>query len=315
MDMNVKYPHQPVLVCQIVKFLVHTPDGVYVDATAGSGGHSEAIIKRLSGKGRIICLDRDPEAVKLTRGRVACLGARAGVIKANYIDLDGVLKDLGIDAVDGMLLDLGMSSYQIEKSGRGFSFLRDEPLDMRMDPEEEATARDLINNLPEDKLVQLLKDYGEEKRSKSIVRAIIRERQQQPIETSAQLASLIKSIAPRVHRLQPRHPATRTFQALRIAVNQELHNIKLFLLKAPGLLAKKGRLAALSYHSLEDRLIKQAMVDWEQPCACPPNFPTCVCGKVPLMRRIQKRGIKPTQKEIEDNPRARSAMLRVAERI
>jgi len=309
------YPHRPVLVEEVVKYLVAVPDGTYVDGTVGNGGHSLALSKGLIGKGSLICLDRDPDALAISKKRLAPLSERVSVIRASYADLDQVLMGLKVEKVDGVLLDLGMSSYQLEESGRGFSFLRDEPLDMRMDTEDELTARDLVNSLSPKELESILKKYGEERRAKSIVRAIVRAREQEPIETSSRLADLIRSVSPPSYGPKARHPATRTFQALRIAVNKELQNIEIFLNKIPFLLAKGGRLVVLSYHSLEDRYIKKAMFDWEKGCTCPPDFPQCVCGKVPMFKRLFKKGIKPDKGEINENPRARSAIMRAAERI
>ena len=311
-----EYPHRPVLVREVVKYLVTHTGGVYVDGTVGSGGHSAAIGKFLTEKGRLICLDRDPEAVRLSAERLSFLGNIVCVRKANFADLDNVLKNLEVGEVQGALLDLGMSSFQIEKSGRGFSFSRNEPLDMRMDPDEMQTASHLVNNLSSKELERLLKDYGEERRAKLIVRAIINERSKKPIVTSSRLAELTKSIVPSPYtRSKAQHPATKTFQALRIAVNKELENLEVFLKKIPLLMAKGGRLVVLSYHSLEDRLVKQAMFDWEKGCTCPPDFPKCICGKSPLFRRLIKKALKPSQEEIVENPRARSARLRAAERI
>ena len=310
-----EYAHQPVLVNEVVKYLVSIPDGIYVDGTVGSGGHSQAIGKRLLGKGRLICLDRDPDAVTASKKRLTFLGDRALVMRASYTDLDKVLKDQGCKVVNGVLLDLGMSSYQLEKSGRGFSFSRDEPLDMRMDPNGRLTAFHLVNNLSPGDLERILKDYGEEKKAKSIARAIVRARLKSPIETSSHLAAVVKSVFAPSRHAKARHPATRTFQALRIEVNRELENLEAFLKKIPMLMAKGGRLVVLSYHSLEDRLVKQTMVNWERPCTCPPQFPQCVCGKVPLFRGLLKKGLKPSGAEIENNPRARSAVLRAAERV
>jgi 16S rRNA (cytosine1402-N4)-methyltransferase len=204
-----------------------------------------------------------------------------------------------------------MSSYQLEQSGRGFSFNRDEPLDMRMDPGSGITAEQLINSRPSSELEKILREFGEEKRAKVIARSIVQKR---PLSSSLQLARLIEAVVPRSRRGR-KHPATRTFQALRIAVNRELEYLRTFLEKAPSLIVAGGRLVVLSYHSLEDRMVKQAMADWERGCQCPPNLPECRCGKSPLFRRLQKKGIKPDHEEIEQNPRARSAMLRVAERI
>lgn len=310
-----EYPHRPVLVHEVVKYLVSVPDGIYVDGTVGTGGHSLAIGKSLSGRGRLICLDRDPDAVSLSGERLVFLGDTVSVIRASYVDLDKVLEDLGLKDVNGVLLDLGMSSYQLEKSGRGFSFGRDEPLDMRMDPDDALTASHLVNNLSPRDLESILRGYGEERRARLIVRAIVRARRKKPIETSLQLAVVIKSVIPPSHRSNARHPATRAFQALRIAVNKELQNIDTFLSKIPLLIAKGGRLVVLSYHSLEHRLVKQAMFNWERGCTCPPDFPRCECGKVPLFRRLFKKGLKPSRGDIEENPRASSAILRAAERI
>jgi 16S rRNA (cytosine1402-N4)-methyltransferase len=310
-----KYLHQPVLVHDVVKYLVYNPDGTYVDGTVGPGGHSQAVGKHLSGKGRLVCLDLDPDAVRTSKKRMAFLGNNVRIMKANFADMDSVLAELGYKAIDGVLLDLGMSSYQLEKSGRGFSFSRNEPLDMRMDPEKELTALQLVNNLEPRDLERLFKNYGEETRARTIAKAIVRARLKSPIETSSHLATLVKSVFSHSHGSWTRHPATRTFQALRIAVNRELQNLERFLDKIPLLMAKGGRLVVLSYHSLEDRLVKQTMVNWERPCTCPPEFPRCVCGKVPLFRRLIKKGLKPSETEIKNNPRARSAILRVAERV
>ncbi len=307
--------HRPVLVDEAVKCLIPLPDGTYIDGTCGTGGHSLTIVKRLQGNGRLICLDRDPEAVRLSRKRLSFSGERVQVIRASYTELDKVLKELELDTVDGVLLDLGMSSYQLERSGRGFSFGRDEPLDMRMDPDGELTAYDLVNTLSLKDLEGIFREYGEEKRARLIARAIIRARRRNPIETSLQLALLTKSAYPPSYRFRTRHPATRIFQALRIAVNRELENLNLFLDKIPFLVAKGGRLVILTYHSLEDRIVKQAMAVWEKGCTCPPDLPYCACGKVPLFRRLFRKAIQPTWKEIDENPSARSAKLRAAERI
>jgi 16S rRNA (cytosine1402-N4)-methyltransferase len=309
------YPHRPVLVHEVVKYLVTVPEGVFVDGTVGNGGHSLALGKVLLGKGCLICLDRDPDAVALSKQRLAFLDDRVRVIRASYAALDEVIREEGFEKVDGVLLDLGMSSHQLDESGRGFSFLRDEPLDMRMDPGDEVTARSLVNNMSGRDLENILKKYGEERRAKSIVRAIVNTRREKPIKTSLELAELIKKISPPSRLSKGKHPATRTFQALRIAVNKEIQNIEVFLSKIPFLLAKGGRLVTLSYHSLEDRCIKKAMFEWEKGCICPPDFPRCVCGKVPLFKRLFKRPLRPGQKEIDENPRARSAVMRAAERV
>jgi 16S rRNA (cytosine1402-N4)-methyltransferase len=303
--------HQPVMVHKVVEELL-IADGIYADGTVGTGGHSEAICGRMSSHALLIGLDRDEEAIRISRERLSCPGRKVHLFKSSYARIDEILKRLGIEKLTGVLLDLGMSTYQLEGSGRGFSFSRDEPLDMRMDLDAEVTARELVNTLPVKELERVLRSYGEERRARAICKAIERERKRTPIDSSLQLAKLVESVVP---RSGGRHPATRTFQALRIAVNKELDHLSTFLEKIPSLLVQGGRLVVLSYHSLEDRAVKEAMKDWECGCTCPREFPECRCGKVPLFRRVHKKGIKPTPEEKESNPRARSAILRTAERI
>lgn len=310
-----EYPHRPVLVDEVVQALTETPDGVYVDGTVGCGGHSEAILRNLGKKGRLICLDRDSEAVLLARQRLAPFGERVTVLKGSYADLDSILTGMGLEEVDGVLLDLGISSYQIEHSGRGFSFGREEPLDMRMDQDSPVTARQLLNSLPLKELETILRRYGEEPRARRIVKALGEQRKLGMIESSLQLAEIIRAVVPRSGRPGARHPATRTFQALRIEVNRELANLDVVLGKSPSLIRRGGRLVVLAYHSLEDRMVKQAMLKWEKGCTCPPDFPRCACGRRPLFRRLSKKAVRPSQREIQDNPRARSASLRAAERL
>ena len=303
------------MVNEVIRSLVTVHGGIYIDGTAGSGGHSDAIAREISGQGRLICLDKDSEAIRICRERLGYLGERVTFIKANFAELDVVLQDLGIGVATGILLDLGMSSYQLDQSGRGFSFNRDEPLDMRMDMNDAITAQGLISTLPAVEIEKILRDYGEEKKAVSISKSIDRERRKNPIKTSLQLANLVRSIILPSRYPGAKDPATRTFQALRIAVNKELENLKLFLDKAPSLIERGGRMVFLTYHSLEDRLVKQAMADWEKGCICPPDLPACSCDKESLFRRLYKKGIKPGKIEIQDNPRARSAILRAAERI
>jgi 16S rRNA (cytosine1402-N4)-methyltransferase len=310
-----KYPHQPVLPGEVVRYLITEPEGIYVDGTVGSGGHSEAIGEKIRAKGRLICLDKDSEAIRISRGRLTPLGKRVSLVKGNFAELDKIIHGFGYEKVRGIFLDLGMSSYQLEQSKRGFSFNRDEPLDMRMDASEETTAHQLINHLAQKELEKVLKDYGEEKRAKAVAKLITRERKTRSVDTSLQLASLIRSVVPPSRGPRAKHPATRTFQALRIAVNRELENLEAFLVKVPSLIQAGGRLVILSYHSLEDRRVKQAMTGWEKRCHCPPDLPVCACEKSPLFKRLLKKGIRPSQEEIKANPRARSALLRAAERI
>lgn len=309
------YPHVPVLADEVASILLWKDDGVYVDATAGSGGHSELIARSLSGEGRLISIDRDPCAVEMVAARLAFLGQRAVVIQGNYSELPGILSGSGMERVDGVLLDLGMSSYQLDASGRGFSIAADEPLDMRMDPSRGTTARDLVNSLPCRDIEKILRDYGEERRAGRIARAICRAREKRAVETSLELSSLIASVFPPSSRFKARHPAIRSFQALRIAVNDELGNLARFLEVVPSLLSDSGRLVVLAYHSLEDRLVKRAISGWEEGCRCPPGLPVCACGFKPLFRRLNRRGIRARQEETYRNPRARSAVLRAARRV
>ena len=304
----------PVLVQEAIQYLNLKPGGMYVDGTVGSGGHSLEILSHLPEKSGLICLDRDPDAIRLSHERLSS-DLRVQLIQANFAELDRVMQELAIDKIDGVLLDLGMSSYQIEKSGRGFSFNREEPLDMRMNPDHKPTGEHLINSLSFGSLQTLLWEYGEERRSRTLARAIVKARDKKPIKTAKELAQIIEGATPKSHQPWKRHPATKTFQALRITINKEMDNLETFLQKIPTLLAEGGRLVVIAYHSLEDRKVKRAMVHWERACTCPPDFPVCVCDKSPTFRRLFKKGRKPEQAEIHNNPRARSAIMRVAERM
>jgi len=303
------------MVSEVISSLITAKDGIYVDGTTGSGGHSEAILRELSEKGRLICLDRDSDAIRFSMERLKDQEKRTTFAKANFAELGSVLMDLGINRVNGILLDLGMSSYQLDQSGRGFSFNRDERLDMRMDLNDVTTAGDIINSLSAHEIEAILRDYGEERRARAISRLIEIERKRKDIKNTLQLANLIRSITPNSRHFRTKDPATRTFQALRIAVNKELENLKKFLEIAPSLLLSGGRLVILTYHSLEDRPVKEAIAYWERDCVCPPDIPECACGKKSIFRRINKKKVKPGTEEIRDNPRARSALLRAAERI
>ena len=300
---------------ETVEALITDPGGIYLDGTVGSGGHSEGIGRRLSGSGRLICLDRDIDAVKLSGKRLKFLGDRVTVINTNFSDIGRVLQRLNMSKVKGVLLDLGLSSYQLERSGRGFSFNRDEPLDMRMDQRYSITAEKLINELSKKEIEKILRIYGEERQARLISNIIDRERRKKVINSSLQLANLIRSALPSPRRPGTIDSATKTFQAFRIEVNRELEHLERFLDIIPPFIEKGGRLVFLSYHSLEDRLVKQAIIKWEKACICPPDFPECMCGKEPIFKRIFKRGVKPGKTEKSDNPRSRSATLRVAERI
>lgn len=300
---------------EVLRFLLTDTEGTYVDGTVGSGGHSEAMAKELGPNGRLICLDQDAEAVRLSQERLAAFGERVTVLKGNFSELGAILESLGQEKVDGILLDLGLSTFQLDHSGRGFSFGRDEPLDMRMDQDGGVTAGDLVNTLPLKELETILRKYGEERKAKRIAALVGKERGSGGVQSSLQLARLVESVIPRSKRSGAKNPATRTFQAIRIAVNRELENLGTFLEDAPSLIRKEGRVAILSYHSLEDRMVKQTIVRWEKGCTCPREFPRCACGKNPLFKRLHKKGIKPTEEEIAQNPRSRSAVLRAAERV
>jgi 16S rRNA (cytosine1402-N4)-methyltransferase len=260
-------------------------------------------------------MDRDSDALAISRKRLADVQMRTEIFQTNYSKIDKILDRLGLHEVQGILLDLGMSSLQLEQSGRGFSFNRDEPLDMRMDSEDSITADRLVNECRPKELEHILRKYGEERKARAIVTRIVQEREKAPIRSSASLAELVRSVFPESRHARAKDPATRTFQALRIAVNRELVHLKRFLEKAPSIIGIGGRLVIIAYHSLEDRMVKQAMSAWEKPCICPSDLPECGCGKKPLFKRVIKKGKRPDLQEISRNPRARSAILRVAERI
>lgn len=308
------FTHQPVMVDEAVEYLVTDPKGVYIDGTAGTGGHSIAICKRIAPNGRLICLDVDRAAIKLANERLSQFKNVLSVLKGSYVDLTDILKEIGVGKVSGILLDLGMSSHQLESSGKGFSFFKDEPLDMRMDEEMDVTADELVNNLSGEKLEELIWNYAQERWAKRISRAIVKERQKCPIHTSRQLSGLIGAAIPNKHHPRRIHPATKTFQALRIAVNRELDNIKDFLKCAPQLLERGGRLVVISYHSLEDRIIKHTFRRWDSGKVYPRRLPLIPEDKHSLMKTVGKKGIRPNAKEINSNPRSRSAILRIAER-
>jgi 16S rRNA (cytosine1402-N4)-methyltransferase len=307
--------HQPVMVDEVIRYLITTPEGVYVDGTVGTGGHSVEICKRIAPQGELICLDIDRTSIQVAEERLSPFGQRVRIIRESYVDLDKALEGIGIDKVTGIFLDLGVSSYQLESSGRGFSFTKDEPLDMRMDQDRGITASELVNTIPKQRLQALLWDYAQERWAKLIARAIGEERRKGPIRSSRQLARLVEATIPRKHHPRKRHPATKTFQALRIAVNRELDNIADFLEKAPLLLVKGGRLVVISYHSLEDRLVKKAMRHWERDDMHPGKLPVFPSTRPPLMRALMKKGLRPGQAEMNTNPRCRSAVMRVAEGI
>ncbi len=301
--------HIPVLLEETINALGIKPDGIYLDGTAGGGGHSFAIASRLT-TGRLISLDQDPDAIVEAGKRLQ--GLPATVVRSNFVDMDKVLADLGIPAVDGILLDIGVSSHQLDDAGRGFSFHADAPLDMRMSQSGE-TAADLVNTLDEAELSRIFYTYGEEKFSRSIARAIVKARQTAPIATTLQLADIIREAVPAAAR-RDGHPARRVFQALRIAVNRELDCLEQALTTAFDCLNDGGILAVITFHSLEDRIVKQHFAALRQGCICPRDFPVCVCGRTPAGEQFQKP-VTASKAELEQNPRSRSAKLRCIRRL
>jgi 16S rRNA (cytosine1402-N4)-methyltransferase len=310
-----KTEHRPVLLEESLTLLQIRPGGVYLDCTLGDGGHAMEILKLSSPDGKLIGFDRDPVAVDRVSRKLSFFGDRFQVIQDNYRHVRKRIEEIGYGCVDGVLMDLGVSMLQLSTPVRGFSFLHDAPLDMRMNPEETGrTAYDWINDAPEEELRRILVDYGEEKRWRSIVSVIRRARERGPVKRTIELAKLIEEALPGSRRYKI-HPATRTFQALRIAVNDELNSLREGLEGAVALLKAGGRLCVISFHSLEDRIVKQTFIKLEKGCTCPADFPVCACGTLPLLRRITKKPVLPSPREREQNPSARSAKLRVAEKV
>ena len=312
---SVNFSHKSVLLEECMEALAIRPDGVYVDGTAGGAGHSSSIAARLSEVGRLIALDQDETAVAVATERLSVFGDRARVVRSNFCELDAVCKTLGIEHIDGLLLDLGVSSYQLDTAERGFSYQADAPLDMRMDVRNPLTARTVVNEYSEDRIRKILFEYGEERFSSRIASNIIREREKAPIETTGELVEIIKRSIPSAARDGGHHPAKRSFQALRIEVNAELDVIAPAIRSAVRLLNPGGRVAIITFHSLEDRIVKQTFAGLAEGCTCPKNFPVCVCGKQPEVKVVSRKPILPSQEELEVNPRSRSAKLRVAEKI
>ena len=290
------------------------PGGVYVDCTAGGGGHSSEIARRMGEGGRLICLDRDDEAIAACRARLSEITDDFTIVKSNFEVLGEVLDDMGIGAVNGVLWDLGVSSRQLDAPERGFSYMADAPLDMRMDVSQSKTAADVVNGYGEDRLFEVIRDYGEEKFSKRIAERIVTRRAERPIETTGELVDVIREAIPKgAQRGEAQHPAKRTFQAIRIEVNGELDAIAPSIEAAVARLSSGGRAAVITFHSLEDRIVKNTFRKLENPCTCPPDFPVCVCGKRPQIRIL--KDVTASPEEIASNPRARSARLRVAEKL
>ena len=305
-----EYTHKPVLLDECIGALRIRPEGVYVDGTLGRAGHSREIAKRLT-TGRLICIDRDSAAIEAAGERLAPWMDRVRLVHSNFSELGSVLEE---DA-DGMLFDLGVSSPQLDDPERGFSYMHDAPLDMRMDHTAALTAREVVNTWSQEELRRVLYEYGEERYAGPIAGAICRRRADKPIETTLELADIIRSAMPAQALREKQHPAKRSFQAIRIAVNGELEALPPMLAAAADGLAPGGRLAVITFHSLEDRIVKQTMRELAAGCTCPPEFPVCVCGKKPILKLTARKPVTPGPEELAENPRARSAKLRIAERI
>ena len=311
---NQVFSHRSVLLDECMEALAIKPEGTYIDGTAGGGGHSFEIAKRLSG-GRLIAIDQDEAAIAAASNRLAVYGDRAQVVRSNFSEISDVCDRLNIDGIYGLLLDLGVSSYQLDTAERGFSYQADAPLDMRMDKRRALSAYDVVNSYDEADIRRILFEYGEERYSASIAAAIVRERQKKPIETTLALSDLIRSAIPAHAREGGHHPAKRSFQAIRIEVNGELDVIEPAIRTAIARLNKGGRVAIITFHSLEDRIVKQTFASLAQGCTCPKDFPICVCGNKPTVKVITRKPILPSAQELEENPRSRSAKLRIAEKL
>ncbi len=309
-----EFSHKPVLLDEVLSALSLRGDGMYLDGTVGGAGHSSAIASKLT-TGKLTALDRDDTAIAVARDRLSRFGDRAEVVKSNFADMANVCADKGIEALDGILLDLGVSSHQLDTPERGFSYMHDAPLDMRMDRTAPLDAAGVVNSYAREDLIRIIRDYGEEKFAVRIADRICKRREERPIERTGELVEIIKSAFPDGGRFLKHHPAMRTFQAIRIEVNGELEIIERTVKDAVKLLAPGGRLAIITFHSLEDRAVKEAFAELAQGCTCPRDFPICVCGKKPQIKIISKKPITSSAEELKENPRAHSAKLRVAERI
>ncbi|MDD7676415.1 MAG: 16S rRNA (cytosine(1402)-N(4))-methyltransferase RsmH [Eubacteriales bacterium] len=311
---NTVFSHKPVMFEECMQALDLKPDGVYVDGTAGGGGHSYGIASRLT-SGRLIAIDQDSAAIEAAGARLAQFGSRVTLVRDNFRNLSAILDGLEIHHIDGILLDLGVSSYQLDTAERGFSYNADAPLDMKMDRRKSLSAYNVVNEYSADRLRRILYDYGEERFAPRIAAAIVAQRQKAPIETTGQLVDIIKSAIPAAARDGGHHPAKRSFQAIRIEVNGELDVIEPALRAAVSRLNPGGRAAVITFHSLEDRIVKQTFASLASGCTCPKDFPVCVCGKRPTVRLVGGKPIQPGKQELEQNPRSRSAKLRVAQKL
>lgn len=309
-----EFAHVSVLLKETIEQLNIRPDGIYVDGTLGGGGHAYEVCKRLSDKGRFIGIDQDADAILAAGERLKEFGDRVTIVRSNYCNMRMELQKLGIDRVDGILLDLGVSSYQLDTAMRGFTYREDAPLDMRMDQRQNKTARDIVNGYSEAELYRVIRDYGEDKFAKNIAKHIVAAREKKPIETTGELSEIIKGAIPAKVRMNGGHPAKKTFQAIRIELNGELEVLKNSLDDMIDLLNPGGRICVITFHSLEDRIVKTIFRTNENPCTCPSNFPVCVCGNKPKGRLAVKKPIVPGEEELEENKRSKSSKLRVFER-
>lgn len=310
-----EFKHKSVLLQETIENLKVKPDGVYVDGTLGGAGHALEVCKKLSATGRFIGIDQDAAAIETAAERLKNYESQTIIIRSNYCSMIREVQNLGIREVDGIVLDLGVSSYQLDTAERGFTYRADAPLDMRMDQRQEKTARDIVNTYSESEIYRIIRDYGEDRFARNIARHIVKARENAPINTTGELAEIIKQAIPMKARAVGGHPAKRTFQAIRIELNQELEVLKQSLDDMINLLGDGGRICIITFHSLEDRIVKNIFRNSEHPCTCPPDFPVCVCGKKSKGRVITRRPILPTEQEIAENPRSKSAKLRVFERI
>ena len=309
-----EFTHKPVLLAECIEALHIRPEGIYVDGTLGRAGHSREIAQRLT-TGRLVCIDRDQAAIDAAQERLAPWMDRVTLVHSNFDRVSEILAELDIPGVDGMLFDLGVSSPQLDDASRGFSYMHDAPLDMRMDATAPLTAYDVVNTWSYEELRRILFEYGEERYAPAIAKRIVQARETAPVQTTLELAELIRSAMPAAALREKQHPAKRSFQAIRIAVNDELGAVRQGMEAAIDHLKPGGRLAVITFHSLEDRIVKNVFQDAAKGCTCPPSFPVCVCGRKPKIRILTKKPIIATREEVEENPRSRSAKLRVAERV
>ena len=309
------FAHIPVMLNECLEGLNIKADGIYVDGTVGGAGHSIEIVKRLSENGRLICVDKDEDALKAAGERLAPYSDRVTFIHDDYKNLVAELDSIGVGKVDGILLDLGVSSYQLDNAERGFSYMKDAPLDMRMDRSQRISAYEVVNGYSESELARILFDYGEEKLARQLARNIVRARAEKPIETTLELAKIVEDTYPAKTRWKFGHPAKRTFQAIRIEVNDELSTLGEAVTQMARRLEKGGRMAVITFHSLEDRIVKSAFKELSLACTCPPDFPVCVCGKVQEVELVNKKPIVASEGELEKNSRSQSAKLRVIEKL